>query len=59
MKIVVLSSGRNLVHPALENLKLVNHKDRVIVAVALIKIQLLPRLYSVATLDLQFYIYFA
>ena len=38
MKIVVLSSGRSLVRPALENIKLVNYKDRVIVAVALIKI---------------------
>ena len=59
MKIVVIISGRNLVRPALENIKLVNYEDRVIVVVALIKIQLLLRLYSVATLNLQFYIYLA
>ena len=42
MKIVVVkvveSSGRSLVHPALENVKLVNYEDRVIVTIVLIKI---------------------
>ena len=33
---VVVSSGRSLVRPALENTKLVNYEDRVIVTVVLI-----------------------
>ena len=35
---VVVSSKKSLVHPALENVKLVNYKDRVIVTVVLIEI---------------------
>ena len=50
-------SGRSLVRPVLENMKLVNYEDRVIVIVVLIKIELLLCLYSVSTLDLKFYIY--
>ena len=38
MKIVVVSSGRNLVCPAVENIKLVTYEDRVIVTVVLIEI---------------------
>ena len=36
--VVVVSSGKSLVHPALENIKLVNYEDRVIATVILIKI---------------------
>ena len=54
---MVVSSERSLVCPALENIKLVNSEDRVIVIVVLIKIYLLLRLYFVSTLDLRFYIY--
>ena len=35
---MVVSSGRNLVRPALENIKLVNYKDKVIETVVIIKI---------------------
>ena len=38
---VVVSSGRSLVRPALENIKLVNYEDIVIVTVVLIEIYLL------------------
>ena len=43
---VVLSSGRSLVRPGLENIKLVNYEYRVIVTDVFIEIQLLLRLYS-------------
>ena len=43
--------------PALENIKLVNYEDRVIVTTVSIEIYLLLRLYSVSILDLKFYIY--
>ena len=46
-------------HPALENAKLVNYEDRIIVTSVLIEILLLHRLYSVSTPDLKFYIYLA
>ena len=36
--VVVVSSERSLVRPALENIKLVNYKDRIIATVILIKI---------------------
>ena len=36
--VVVESSGRSLVHPAPENIKLVNYKDIVIATVILIEI---------------------
>ena len=35
---MVVSSGRSLVRPALDNIKLVNYEDRVIVTVVLIEI---------------------
>ena len=35
---VVVSSGKSLVRPTLENVKLVNYEDRVIVTVVLIEI---------------------
>ena len=35
---VVVSSGRSLVRPALENIKLMNYEDRVIVTAVLIEI---------------------
>ena len=47
---MVTSSERSLVHPALEDIKLMNYEDRE---------KLLLRLYSVSTLDLKFYIYLA
>ena len=37
-KIVVVSSGMSLVHPALENTKLANYQDKVIATVMLIEI---------------------
>ena len=54
---MVVSSGRSSLRPALENLKLLNYEDRVIVTIVLIEIQLLIRLYSASTLDLKFYLY--
>ena len=56
---MVVSSGSSLAHLALENIKLVNYGDRVIVAVVSTESSLLLRLYSVSTLDLKFYIYLA
>ena len=35
---MVVSGGRSLVHPALDNIKLVNYENRVIVTVVLIEI---------------------
>ena len=55
----IVSSGRSLMRPALENVKLVKYKDRVIVTVVLIEIELLLRLYSVSTPNLKFCIYLA
>ena len=40
--------------PGLENIKVVDHKDRAIVTVVLIEIQQLLRLYSVSNVDLKF-----
>ena len=54
---MIVNSGMSLVGPALENIKLVNYKDRIIVTVVLIEIKQLLRLYSVSALDLKFYIY--
>ena len=56
---MVVSSGRSLAHLALENIKLVNYGDKVIVAVVSTESSLHLRLYSVSTLDLKFYIYLA
>ena len=52
-------SGRSLVRPALENIKLVNYKDRVIMTFVLIETQPILGLCAVSTLDLKFYIYLA
>ena len=43
----------------LENIKLANYEDRVIVTAVIREILLLLRLYSVSTLDLKFYIHLA
>ena len=56
---MVVNSGRSLVRPALENIKVVNYEDRVIVTAVFIGIQLLLCVYSVSTLDLTFHIHLA
>ena len=52
-------SERSLVRPVLENKKSMNYEDGVIVNVVIIEIKLLLLLYSLSTLDLNFYIYVA